>query len=372
MPYFILKFSAPPEIVSSIQLNDSGLKFILSAKILDFDTSTAYMFDDYMEQITLAPLMFDKTPAPINERLLNEDSNKHSNQNQSVSFQCMCVPQYCLDINKMMVSGAYSNVNMTEALVALCSKLDIKTYITPLDNQNKYNQVILIPGNIITNIKFLQDTYGLYNNDIRLFMTENLLNIGTVNNDKAIDVGNIYIDVNFPVNNDSDNTVLGSYRDYTETTGIENVMINSKISFIRLSNTDELNTELYGNNNYYMSKKLTGGTSFEFRHDDKWSGNDPVYKTRSFDNNRNNENTLNAFQGQVNNSTLIDFTFSNLDIKYEDIFKPVYVDFHSTNYGEKYSGEYHITNMMLTYRITSSGATSQSGVLQMRKSFNDN
>ena len=202
-------------------------------------------------------------------------------------------------------------------------------------------------------------------------MTENLLNIGTVNNDSAMNVGNIYLDVNFPVSNDNDNVVLGSYRDYTQSTGIENVMINSKISFLRLNNTDELNTELYGNNNYYLNKKLIGGTTFDFRHDDKYSGNNAIYKTRSFDNNRNNESTLNALQGQINNSTTIDFTFSNLDLKYEDIFKPVYVDFHSMNYGKRYSGEYHITNMMMTYQITSSGATSQSGVLSMRRSFNN-
>jgi len=368
MPYFSIKLSLPPEIAAMVQFDSSKVLFTLEGRSINFDTTAQAAYDSYFKQITLKPMYVNKRPVDINEKLVSTANRDYYTNNDTVDFEIFCIPKDCLRLNKPNVSGVYSEINMTEAVLALTNKLDTKVYLSPLDNSKKYKQVILVPSNVLINIKHLQDNYGLYNDDLRMFTNGRVLNIGPMHSESYINVGNILVNVNFPINKTQNSQlVLGSYKEIDQTTGFESIITNSKTSEINLTNLNELNAETFGNNNYYLQKSIHGGTSFDFFNEHLTNEDGEFYKTKTFKNYKSNPHALNSLRTKISNSTLVTYSFTNLDISYEDVFKSVEINFDSLNYKDRYSKKYHMTDLTLIFTIDQSGATTQTGRMVLRE-----
>lgn len=368
MPYFSIKVFAPPEAVLRIQKDSSGVLFSLGMSMVNFDNSSSYRLinDPHMNTVVLKPIFMDKNPVAINEELVSSSNKDRSNNMQRELLEMLCMPKFCLDVNKYVVSGVYSDVTITEAVLALANQLPISTYVVPPDNIKKYGQIALFPGNPILNIKYLQDNYGIYNDSLRVFMTNDTLHISPMHQESSTANGNILIEVNFPVNKQQmASIILGSYKDGNPMYETQSIIVNTQTSNVSIIDSDELNTETYGNNNYYLKRMLKGGESYDFHHVTKTDRDGDIYKTRAYGNMRNNESNLNAFRAEVTGSKRLEFRFDNMDISYQDIFKPVDIHFNSKNYDSDYSGRYFIRQLSLLYTVADSGAVSQQGRMSL-------
>jgi len=366
MPIFQFKFFLPPEFVVMLQTDSDKLTITLEGKMLNVDSSSSVDYDTYFDQIELKPLFMDKTPVNVNTKLINMVNNEYSANNQRAEFELIAVPTYCLDVNKHLASGVYSDCTVTEAVLALTNSLDeVTTYLSPLDNTNRYDQIILIPSNIVTNIKYIDNNYGLYDDDLRIFMNRKILNISSIHGKSSLDDGNINLNINFPINKEeSQFYAIGSYRIYNDSKSISSILVNDTLNSIALTESTELNIETYGNSNYFLNRDLQG---LSFNRKASYDEDTSVYKTKVYNNTRNNIHGLENFSNRVINNRIIYYNFSDMDISFNDIFKTVYVKFNSVNYDDLYSGDYCMTTMDLNFYIDDKSAATLSGQMKLIK-----
>lgn len=367
MPIFRIKYDIIPEIKHAIQMDSEGIVFTLEAKILNVDaasnTTNINFYNNFIDQITLVPLVMDKEPINV-KNTFNKDRDTNY---QSEKFELLCVPKYCIDINKTIISGNFIDTTVTNAILALGSKLSLPINIVPPDNNNTYNQILLLPNNIITNIKYLETNYGIYNDSLRVFMMKHSLFIGPISNQSTYADGNINLNVRFPISKDDSTTYkIGSYTKMNDNGTDRTIYAQTNINNFFLSDYNELNAELYGNNNHYLRQSIIGGEQYNLYHQDKVNSNGLFNKTKTYRNRMNNSQLLNALRGNINNSTVINFTFSNFNINFDDILKPIIVNLDNSNYNGIYNHQYYATRIVTRYDIDPSTATTQSGIISMR------
>ena len=180
MPEYRVIMNLPPEIILQIQEDYDKVVFEMEVQSrfheeelnsekakTEAERKRERLFDPFMGKTLLKPLLSDKgllyvPPA----RGLDDDSE--SNGFKNIRYEMILVPVNSLKSNKGVDSGVLRNATVTEALLVMASKAKTKLYLSPPDNNTRYDQIVLYPGNLYSNIYHINNNYGIYKDDIKI------------------------------------------------------------------------------------------------------------------------------------------------------------------------------------------------------------
>ncbi|QXN67976.1 hypothetical protein FPHOBKDP_00226 [Listeria phage LPJP1] len=364
MPLISLVYKLPVSVMVSLQEDSEKFVVSLGASSIDADTANSYINDIFLGDIILKPLIIDKRAINISDRLTQDTTDTNY---QYEEFECLCVPEICLSINKYNTSGIYSNTNVTEVITRLLTLLPVRTYLSSPDNQKIYDQLALIPGNILTNISHINNAYGIYNDSLKVFMSYNKLVITPMSSMEIVESGNIRIDVKIPVNaNPEDQNIMGTYSETNQLNGITDKYINTKINSVVIMDQTELYAELYGTNNIIFNRDMIGLEKDSYQIDSIKDRNGTINKTIVYENKYDNKNLQEYTKQITENNTILRFSFNNMDINIDDCFKKFTITFDSEYYN-KYNGDYQVLKMTEIFSTKSNNTTDNGGQIILRK-----
>lgn len=163
-------------------------------------------------------------------------------------YELVAVSEDILASNKPVVSGVYNNCTVSEVVTDLLSYLKNRNvYIDPPDNDKRYDQILITPSNIYDNIKFIDEVYGIYNREVKMFNHPSGLNILPMSGFDPEDVGKVKIQVRFPSNQSNEEIIEGSYEQIsTLDKDVKNKNIITKVNNVSLVDNTRLFNELIG------------------------------------------------------------------------------------------------------------------------------
>ena len=353
MPILFIKFEMRPDIIIKIQ-NDNSVIFNLFINDVPEDAVTTNIYDVFIKNIRFKPVRMDKTPINYTDKVDKSETTNY----QYEMFEIILVPEICLKENKFIVSGILSNVTMTDVIVYLLDKLDVKSIIMPPDNDKKYDQIILIPGNIFMNLEYLESVYGIYNCGSKCFFSYDKLLI--YSREGSLKNGNISVNIRFPSkDNNSTSFDMGIY------TEGNNKIMNIIRDNIKLSNYEESFKEIYGNNQYYYSRDVYGVNDRIRKRDLIEDNNQTFNKTKVYFNKYNNEQKENEFNYYTSDHTIIELFFDNINLTIEDCMKIFTLKFDNEFY-KRYNGNYHVLHMGYHY-VKKNSILDMKGIILLKK-----
>lgn len=361
MPVFQMKFSLPPEWIQAIQKDSSKVQVSLAAKILSTNTASnegANGYDNYIEKVMLTPLLMTKQPINVKDIIDTSAQGQNSNYTHE-TFEMVLVPTFALRLNKQIVTGAIQNATVTDAILGISSQMGgLKVSMYESANKNIYSQIILTPGNILTNIRYINDNYGIFPYPLSTFITGNTLQIYPLGvklgpSKKESGSGNINLNLRFPVDpSDQGARTEGSVRYASDQDlSLESILIVDSVSNISLQENRELYSEIFGTDNFYFNTKMNnGGASYiEMPYN---SQEDHILKRKFYNNVRSNDMNEVNNETQSRSTTKITYTFSNNVLNFLDMDKVIDLHLDNPNYNGMYNGEYYISQAVFNFTST--------------------
>lgn len=337
-PIMELNTFISPNTYYKIQ-TDNDVKILLTIK--------KYNSDDISEK-NISPIcnyfikdkvfkIFNKNKSPIN--ILNDNNPNYDVPSIKASY--LLVSKDDLDNNKKIVNNILVNSDITSCLLYLINKMKNKSIIFQKPDNNKiYNQIIIPPLNIIRNIKYIDSTYGIYNNGLRLYFDyNNYFIINKLDNTKVNGVPNKYKDVYIDIFNSNDNDYGYGKSSLDSNADSKFYSTFTTINKVLFSNATDSSKEFIGSNPIFLNQQ----DSLIKR----YYGNEN-YKTRIFYNKYNNiykeKELFNSMEYPIN----ISCSIFNMDIDSIICSNLFHLIFHNDNY-KNYSGNYHILKSNLTF-----------------------
>lgn len=345
-PIIKAKFKMYPKDIVNIQ-NDENVRYYLKIISTKANTTNPEVYDTFME-IFLKPLINTDTPLNLSDKVLVQDSGNYQTEN----FEVTLIPEECLKANKKLASGVYKNVTLYELVNLLGQKCENPITVEPFDNQQRYNQIVLLPYNVFANISYLENTYGFYKTGCKMFYGFNQFKI---NSNKFTDSSRNNVYVNFPVN-DKEHT----YHSNTSCSRSNNgdLVIQCSVFNINVVNNKLANNEIVGNNFIFFDELNN--------YSRKSSGEDSKIntrkKTRTYTNRYNNKMIESEIVNKVNNGKVIQLSFDSIDFRITDIFKKFGFFFKNSIYSERFDGEYSLSKMRYNFSKTQGSTLSVNGV----------
>ena len=374
MPKYNLLFMMPLEIIMLIQKDRDQVVFSLELTYTDViindkqNRTNSSIFKYYLKNTILKPLEFDDSihdSSKINEPKDNKDDGRHFNSMQHYKFEVIAVPEDSLKSNKYVTSGAYRNCNVTEATLALVTKAPHKISIVEPDNKKRYNQIVLYPGNIFSNLYHIQNNYGIYNDDLKIYTVNDRLIISPLNSDRVMDArGPISISVEFDKRDPRSHLIKGSYDMVTDEDKAIKYMIVNRTA-VTLKNNTGLIAEVFGNQNVITHRDKSNFYEEEFNID-YYDRQGEVYKTKLYENIFGNEYTRNNFLNKIKNENTMTIMYDNIDFKIDDGLRLFIMNFNNQDYS-RYNGKYKC--IMTTHEFTTdlTGNTFINGSITLRR-----
>ena len=374
MPEYRVIMNLPPELIIQIQEDSDKVLFELEIKSKihhndnispNEDPSTKgkkdKILDPYMKKILLKPLLSDKglLYVPPIRGLENE---KESNGFKTLRYEMILVPVNSLKSNKGVDSGVLRNVTVTEALLIMASKAKTKLYLSPPDNNTRYDQIILYPGNLFMNIYHINNNYGIYKDDIKIYSNEDMVIVGPMSKGTSMDKGTVNIQVNFPRRKE-DNVQYGMY-DALDPEGsgrIKNMVVHA--NNVAITDNSALVSELVGSRQHITNRTIYGldENLYSQDHLDK---DGIINKARVMENVYSNSYAVDSFIKNNTNPKIVTINYRDVDLKPMDAYKKFYVKFNDHNY-ERYNARYKCISLTTEFEIGAKNLCMISGLIKL-------
>lgn len=375
MPEYRVIMNLPPEIILQIQEDYDKVVFEMEVQSrfheeelnsekakTEAERKRERLFDPFMGKTLLKPLLSDKgllyvPPA----RGLNDDSE--SNGFKNIRYEMILVPVNSLKSNKGVDSGVLRNATVTEALLVMASKAKTKLYLSPPDNNTRYDQIVLYPGNLYSNIYHINNNYGIYKDDIKIYSNEDMVIVGPMSKGTSMDRGTVNIQVNFP-RNKGDNIQYGAY-DALDPEGsgrIKNMVVNS--NNVAVTDNSALASELSGSRQHVTNRTIYG-LDENMYYQDHLDRDGVVNKARVYENIYSNSYALESFIKNNTKPRLVTINYKDVDIKPMDAYKRFHVKFDDHNYS-RYNAKYKCIGMTTEFEMTNRNHCTISGLIKLR------
>lgn len=375
MPEYRVILNLPPEIILQIQEDYDKVVFEMEVQSkfheeelnsekakTEAERKRERLFDPFMGKTLLKPLLSDKgllyvPPA----RGLDDDSE--SNGFKSIRYEMILVPVNSLKSNKGVDSGVLRNATVTEALLVMASKAKTKLYLSPPDNNTRYEQIVLYPGNLYSNIYHINNNYGIYKDDIKIYSNEDMVIVGPMSKGTSMDRGVVNIQVNFP-RNKGDNIQYGAY-DALDPEGsgrIKNMVVNS--NNVAITDNSALASELSGSRQHVTNRTIYG-LDENMYYQDHLDRDGVVNKARVYENIYSNSYALESFIKNNTKPRLVTINYKDVDIKPMDAYKRFHVKFDDHNYS-RYNAKYKCIGMTTEFEMTNRNHCTISGLIKLR------
>ena len=375
MPEYRVIMNLPPEIILQIQEDYDKVVFEMEVQSrfheeelnsekskTEAERKRERLFDPFMGKTLLKPLLSDKgllyvPPA----RGLDDDSE--SNGFKNIRYEMILVPVNSLQSNKGVDSGVLRNATVTEALLVMASKAKTKLYLSPPDNNTRYDQIVLYPGNLYSNIYHINNNYGIYKDDIKIYSNEDMVIVGPMSKGTSMDRGTVNIQVNFP-RNKGDNIQYGAY-DTLDPEGsgrIKNMVVNS--NNVAITDNSALASELSGSRQHVTNRTIYGLDENMYSQD-HLDRDGVVNKARVYENIYSNSYALESFIKNNTKPRLVTINYKDVDIKPMDAYKRFHVKFDDHNYS-RYNAKYKCIGMTTEFEMTNRNHCTISGLIKLR------
>lgn len=375
MPEYRVIMNLPPEIILQIQEDYDKVVFEMEVQSrfheeelnsekakTEAERKRERLFDPFMGKTLLKPLLSDKgllyvPPA----RGLDDDSE--SNGFKNIRYEMILVPVSSLQSNKGVDSGVLRNATVTEALLVMASKAKTKLYLSPPDNNTRYDQIVLYPGNLYSNIYHINNNYGIYKDDIKIYSNEDMVIVGPMSKGTSMDRGVVNIQVNFP-RNKGDNIQYGAY-DALDPEGsgrIKNMVVNS--NNVAITDNSALASELSGSRQHVTNRTIYGLDENMYSQD-HLDRDGVVNKARVYENIYSNSYALESFIKNNTKPRLVTINYKDVDIKPMDAYKRFHVKFDDHNYS-RYNAKYKCIGMTTEFEMTNRNHCTISGLIKLR------
>lgn len=345
MTVFRFILNLPPSVVLQIQEYSSQVTFHLKATYSSLGSGTTATNANLFDPIVLKPLLMNKDIIPTQDLLGPSNASRH------FRYEFAAVPDSALATNKIVVSGCYRDVTMAEVLASLLGKTGKALYIDQPDNKVKYDQVPLLPGNIVNNIYYLQNVYGIYNDTINVYNYYNRIIVSPSKFNSILGSGSVSVTVTFVDNTKSSPGLTKStmYVTGSTTSGAysKNIIVDS--SQVGYTDRIELNQELFGNDLIYASDRIDGTRIDEVKL------KRPLLSSRGFfDKNLTvidrfgNQASRTIMEDVIVNTPRITLSLDEIAIDQLDVFRLFKIKFDSETH-KKAEGIYRVESLVQTY-----------------------
>lgn len=165
--------------------------------------------------------------------------NNDLNENVKVPIELYCYDDSLIHNMKQKSQSIYKSMSLTSIIEDMFRRSEILQYeIDPLDNQNKFNQVLIPNLNILKSLSFLETNYGLHKKGSQIFGDIDkfyLCSMDVNNNTKPLP---IYVD-SYKSNSD-----MGGMRRFSNNFNMNikasNVSVMSQTDIERIMNSQEM------------------------------------------------------------------------------------------------------------------------------------
>lgn len=364
MPYYRFILRLPKELIVKINTDRDKVVFAFSSNVTTNDTEDSKIYVPFHEEIILKPIMDLNNVIDYDDRVTKtNDDQKHLFDR----YELVALSEEILKTNKPVVSGIYNNCTVEDVVTDLLSYLKNRdVYFHPVDNKKIYEQIIITPSNVYDNIKFLDNVYGIYNREIKMFNHSSGLNILPMSGFDPKEVGLVNLEVRFPSNQTSEEIIEGSYEEISSfNENIRNKNIITRISNVSLIDNVRLFNELIGSEiHLFGMDKYEKDPKINQYSRDIYDRNGKINKVKVLDDiYDNNFNLSKEFNN--NKDIMLQVQLNDVDINMDDVFKQFKVEFFN-NYYKHYNGIYEILSINQNF-LPASKSISVNSFIVLRK-----
>ncbi|QPI17161.1 hypothetical protein [Staphylococcus phage vB_StaM_SA1] len=364
MPYYRFILRLPKETIIKINKDRDKIVFSFNSNMITTDAESESLSVPFYEEIILKPLMDLSNPVNYDDRITRDDEDE---KHLFDRYELVAISEETLKTNKPIVSGIYNNCTVSEVVTDLLSNLNNRDiYLHEIDNDKIYEQIILLPANVYDNIKFIDDVYGIYNREIKVFNHESGLNILPMSGFDPNEIGKVKIDIRFPANQTAEEIIEGSYEQISEVDDrVRNKNISTKINNVSLIDNTRLFNELIGSEINLFGMENTSDSPKLSTHkryiEDR---NGVVNKVKVYDDIYDNPYSL---EKEFNNSKdiIVKIQLNDIDITMDDTFKQFDLEFFNQYY-KHYNGLYELLSINQEFK-TANKALVLSNYVTLRK-----
>ena len=344
MAYYRFIMDLPLEILIKIHSDRNKVVFSYRVVMGSSDLEDSSLHEDFQSEIILKPIYDLNNPINFSDNIVSEIEDNRMNH---IRYELLAVSEQVLKTNKPVVSGIYKDVTIDEAVLNLLGMFNgRKIYYKPSDNKQKIKQMILLPMNIYTNLRYIDRVFGIYRSGIKIFNHDSGLNIIPMEGIDTSVAGKLVINVKFRNSEDSDNfpDITTSSEVYSESTKVGNKIINTSITNVAVSDTSILSSEIVGTDNNFFGMRKTGSYLKNFRENSMNDRNGEVRKIKTSEDVYDNDYYIQGILGESKKTDIIRINLENVDITLDDTFKKVDLNFDSQYYNY-YSGVYEVISL---------------------------
>ncbi|UAJ17017.1 hypothetical protein UFVDC4_00090 [Staphylococcus phage vB_SauM-UFV_DC4] len=364
MPYYRFILRLPKETIIKINKDRDKVVFSFASDMITTDAESESLSVPFYEEIILKPLMDLSNPVNYDDRVTRTDEDQ---KHLFDRYELVAISEETLKTNKPIVSGIYNNCTVSEVVTDLLSNLkNREIYLHEIDNNKIYEQIILLPANVYDNIKFIDDVYGIYNREIKMFNHETGLNILPMSGFDPNEIGKVKVEIRFPSNQTDEEIIEGSYEQISEEDDlVRNKNIVTRINNVSLVDNTRLFNELIGSEiNLFGMDNESEYTKLNTYRRDMEDRNGPINKVKVYDDIYDNPYSL---EKEFNNSKdiILKIQLNDIDLTMEDTFKQFDIEFFNEYY-KHYNGFYELLSINQEYK-TASKALVLSNYVTLRK-----
>jgi hypothetical protein len=178
-PIFEIKLALHPIDIYDILDNKDTVKFNIRLDKYAFssENNNEYLYRDLSFNETFTIYMDDNT-VQMDKELYKKTKEVKGNRvdidDISETYSFFLFKEKDIDSARLMINNIITDCNMTDVITYLLSSSGCNNVLmTPMDNQNTYNEIILYPVTLLDNITRLDHHYGFYRYGLLFFMDIN-------------------------------------------------------------------------------------------------------------------------------------------------------------------------------------------------------
>lgn len=167
-PLYYVKIQATNELRSIIKDNKCTLYVNINQFSVDQDDPDAT--DPVIENsvVSTGLRIFDHNLTELDEKPLSDDEEEDPISNQRFVLSLSCIPDDLMRLNDVVLNDVFENASIDDALVEILGDCN-NVYIDPPDNKERYETLIIPPLNRSMAVKWLAESYGMYQSKYSLF-----------------------------------------------------------------------------------------------------------------------------------------------------------------------------------------------------------
>jgi len=178
-PLFVINLMTTQIVRDKMRDNEISINL----KVSKYTDSNAETTEDSAEQPVIDEVIIDTT-IRIYEKEYNTSSQKIEDDNENednettslqiIPYVLVGIPDELVLKNAQVINEVYENAKMNDIMVNVLSSVEkTEIFIDSSDNNDREKSLVIPSLNVIPAIRYMQDTYGIYNSSLGIFFDLN-------------------------------------------------------------------------------------------------------------------------------------------------------------------------------------------------------